>query len=499
MTADEAAALVRVHVDAVSFYRANLTALSAGAMTARAFLSARAIPPAAVDAYGLGYAPPGWTALSTHLRSLGHTPERLLAAGVCLPGRHGAVLDRFRGRLMFPVQDPSGRAVAFLGRLLPPNPAAGPAASRHARDAVSEQVKPPAREDLEAHEARPPVVAEPKYLNSPQTALYRKGEVLYGLGAAPARHALAAGARPVLVEGPLDAIAVTWSQRNARGGVPGAQAQVGVAPCGTALTPAQVAVLDLHAGPLADRGVTVAFDADPAGQQAALRAYELLRERGAWPSAAVLPAGLDPCELAHRRGPAALALVLHHAVPLADLVVDAELDQRSDQLHWAEGRTHAVRAIARVLAGLPGEHVARQVHRLALRLGLEHRDLTAMLTETVSPSPPPAPPPPALDRPDAAGPAAVNAAQLAAASYPRQLGAAPAPRPPSRQEPTSSSPPLAPAPVAPARPAAPQPPDLDRGARQALAAATRAAGVLSTASRRSAPTTQPAAHHANTR
>jgi DNA primase len=149
------------------------------------------------------------------------------------------VVDRFRDRLMFPVRDPGGqRVVGFLGRAL-----------AEAKDT-------------------------PRYLNSPATALYRKGEVLYGLGAEPVRRALAGGARPVLVEGPLDAIAVTAA---------GAGRYAGAAPCGTALTAAQVAVLDTHAGPLAERGIVAAFDHDPGGRQAALRAYELLAATDAWP------------------------------------------------------------------------------------------------------------------------------------------------------------------------------------------------------------------------
>ncbi len=143
------------------------------------------------------------------------------------------MLDRFRDRLMFPVHDPAGEhVVAFLGRALDPTG------------------------------------DTPKYLNSPATALYCKGEVLYGLGAQPTRQALAAGARPVLVEGALDAIAVTTT---------GVGRHVGVAPSGTALTAGQVTALDRATGPLAGRGVTVAFDSDPASRQAALRAYPLLR------------------------------------------------------------------------------------------------------------------------------------------------------------------------------------------------------------------------------
>jgi hypothetical protein len=181
----------------------------------------------------------GWTALVDHLRTRGYTDAQLLDAGIGLRTRRGTVVDRFRDRLMFPVRDPGGqRIVGFLGRAL-----------------------------VEAEDT-------PRYLNSPATALYRKGEVLYGLGAEPARRALADGARPVLVEGPLDAIAVTGA---------GGGRYAGVAPCGTALTTAQVAALDTHAGPLAGRGVITAFDHDPGGRQAALRAYQLLAATGAWP------------------------------------------------------------------------------------------------------------------------------------------------------------------------------------------------------------------------
>ena len=170
----ELAALARLHADAAAFYTAQLAAGSPDAARAAALLTARAVPPTAVAGYQLGYAPPGWTALVDHLRARGYTDAQLLDAGVGLRTRRGTVVDRFRDRLMFPVRDPGGqRIVGFLGRAL-----------------------------VEAEDT-------PRYLNSPATALYRKGEVLYGLGAEPGRQALAGDARPVLVEGPLDAIAVT--------------------------------------------------------------------------------------------------------------------------------------------------------------------------------------------------------------------------------------------------------------------------------------------------
>lgn len=468
-TARELAGLVQVHADATAFYCAQLHADDPGARAARALLRSRAVPPAAVSGYQLGYAPPGWTTLSEHLRALGHPDERLLAAGVSLPGRAGTLLDRFRNRVMFPVHHPSGRhPIAFLGRLVPEG--GGPGRAGRQGPGRAEQ-------------------AQPKYLNSPHTALYRKGEVLYGLGAAPVQQALAAGARPVLVEGPLDAIAVTWSSADPAGQPARTPGHVGVAPCGTALTAAQVHALHEHAGPLAQRGVGTAFDHDPAGRQAALRAFGLLTAAGAWPTAATLPAGQDPCDLLARHGPGALARALEQAAPLADVVVDAELDRWADQLRWAEGRVGAVRAAASLLAQLPPEHVGRQVHRVATRLGLEHSELTAALLDAVSPDPPQLPSRPAPHRPltrpaapppDQAAPAGhahPDPAALTRASFPAGIA--------GLRAPSAGTPGVrAPGPRAPGR---------------SHAAADAQPASLSTTSRRSAPAVapapQPATHH----
>ena len=425
-TGSESDALAWVHTDAAAFFQAQLHAAGAHAAAARALLQARAVPAAAAAAYGLGYAPPGWTSLTSHLRALGHPAARLVAAGVSLPGRHGALLDRFRNRVIFPVHDPSGsHIIAFLGRLVPT--AAQPAAAQPARPVGL------GADGQLAHQVAAGAAA-PKYLNSPQTASYRKGDVLYGLGADPARRALTAGAVPVLVEGPLDAIAVTWSHPPAAGPSGAWPADlpryVGVAPCGTALTAAQVAVLQTHAGSLADRGIITAFDSDPAGADAGRRAFELLRAAGAWPTAAALPAGWDPAELTARHGPAALAAALRAAGPLADLVVDAQLEPWTDRLRWAEGRIGATRAAAHLLAGFPPEHVGRQVHRAAGRLGLTDADLTAALLEAVSPERPPTLPH-LSGAPATTGESpAPTAARLAGASYPHALAGRHGPGPP---------------------------------------------------------------------
>jgi hypothetical protein len=128
----------------------------------------------------------------------------------------------------------------------------------------------------------------------------------------------------------------------------------------------------------------VAFDNDPAGRQAALRAFDLLRPTGAWPTTAALPDGLDPAALAQQQSPEALQAALDTAAPLADLVVDDRLARWADRLHWAEGRVGAARDAAAVIATMPPEHVGRQVLRVAERVGLDHAEVTRAVTDAVT-------------------------------------------------------------------------------------------------------------------
>jgi DNA primase len=202
--------------------------------------------------------------------------------------------------------------------------------------------------------------------------LYRKREVLFGLW--QARGLLAHGAMPTIAEGPLDAIAVTAAERGR---------YAAVAPCGTALTGQQIAALaatcDLRAA-----GVLVAFDPDPAGQQAAIAAYHLLSPLTGTLMAAVLPSGHDPASILRHRGPGGLAhAIADSARPLADLVVDAEIDGWSRWLRYAEGRINALHGAAALVAAMPPDHVARQVARLADRLGLDHATVTTAVTNAL--------------------------------------------------------------------------------------------------------------------
>lgn len=280
------------------------------------YLAGRGLADALEDGapWGIGYAPADWTSLVDHLRSYGYDDSQIIASGLGKRSRTGGLIDRFRDRAMIPVRTAEGRTIAFIGRANPENtPANG-------------------------H----PV---PKYLNSPQTPIYTKGAVLYGLDIARSR--LAAGAVPILVEGTLDAIAVASVDADHR--------FVPVAPSGTALTGDQVSALG-DIVDLAQRGVIVAFDGDEAGQQAAVRAHGLLRPATTKIHRVVLPRGADPADILQTTGPDQLVTALSAQRPLAELVLDAHLAETGSELPW-ERRDRA----AALIAGLVPADVAESV------------------------------------------------------------------------------------------------------------------------------------------
>jgi len=286
--------------DAVQFYDGQLAC-----SWVPAYLAERGIGHATSRHWHIGYAPGGWTALTDHLRALGHDDHAIQAAGLARPSSRGTLIDHFRDRVMLPVHDERGNIAGFLGRA---RPGAGP------------QV--------------------PKYLNSPETSSYRKGSLLFGLY--QARDLLAGGATPVIVEGPFDAIAVTVAD-------PGHH--VGLAPCGTALTSKQ-ATLVAQSADLGSTGILVAFDNNPAGRKAAVRAHDLLRTVSSRLQSAVLP-GKDPAEILQIKGPAALRTVLRDQVqPLSSVIIDAHLAPWERRLRDPEGPLLAMRSTATVIAGL---------------------------------------------------------------------------------------------------------------------------------------------------
>lgn len=282
--------------------------------------------------------------LVDHLRGLGAADQELLTAGLAHRARTGALIDRFRDRLTFPIHDRGGAVVGFIARRNPTAPDDGRAG--------------------------------PKYLNTPGTDLYRKGEHLFGLH--EARAALAAGAAPALVEGPLDAIAVTLA---------GAGQTVGVATLGTALTDRQADLLIPYIR-LDGPGILVATDNDSAGQQAAERSYWQLTARGDDPRRLVLPDGLDPADLFHRDGAAALQTAISDSCNLADTLLDARLTPALHDRSTAD-LPAALRDVAAVIVALPPSrwlaHIDRVTETLGVPPGTVHR--AVLNTEPITAAP----------------------------------------------------------------------------------------------------------------
>jgi DNA primase len=328
--------LVAVHEVAASWYRSQL--LSPLGDGRRAYLEARGlghvVRPTRGDAHDpgqVGYSSDSWTGLVDHLRATGFTDSELEAGGLAIRTRNGNLVDRFRDRIMLPIRDAGGRVIAFIGRA------------------------PEDRDDQ-----------TPKYLNSPNTAIYHKADCLFGHGS----QALA-GRRVILVEGPLDVLAVNA----ALAGV------AAVAPCGTAFTRSQAEVL-AAAG---IRDLVVAFDADQGGRVAAVKAYMTLRLLIENPLWAKLPDGADPAAIVETN-PADLTRALTEGLtPLSDAVVDDRIARWRGRLETAEGRSLAAHDLGALIATMPAADVPRQVTRTANAIGLLHSTMTAVVADALSP------------------------------------------------------------------------------------------------------------------
>jgi DNA primase catalytic core len=253
-----------------------------------------------------GYAPAGWTSLVTHLHSHAVSDTDMLAAGLAITASTGRLIDRFRDRTVFPIID-NQQVLGFVGR-------------RH-----------PDATDLDN--------AGPKYVNTAETLLFHKRAQLFVAGA---RH-LDAGAVPVVVEGPADAIAVTQASKGR---------YVGVAPLGTNLTSEQTTQLrTFEVDPI------IATDADVAGQVAAQRDYWILTPQLLHPRHADLPEGSDPAELLATDHTQQLLDALDHARPLADVLIE----ERLTNLPPAE----AALAAAPVIAAQPVDSWEPSLHTVA--------------------------------------------------------------------------------------------------------------------------------------
>ena len=264
-------ALLKVHELAAAYFRDQLAPASGA--RARDQLSARGIDPSTVERLGLGYAPPGRDGLHRHLAAAGQPMELLLASGLVVEREGGQAIDRFRNRLIIPICRDRGSVIAFGGRAMQPDQL-------------------------------------PKYVNSPETALYTKGRVLYGLNLT--KQAIRRLGYAVLVEGYFD-----FAQALQAGVTPV------VATCGTAVTAHQCRLLHRLASK-----VIVSFDPDAAGQGAAARSGELLVAEGFQVNIALLSPGEDPDTFVREQGAAAYLSKLKTSQPYLEYVLDRAAARR---------------------------------------------------------------------------------------------------------------------------------------------------------------------------
>ncbi len=306
--------LLRVNELARDFFHNCLTLTKIGE-PGRRYLAGRGITEATIKAFSLGFAPPAWDKLKTAFQKRGVTEKLLLGSGLCLPRREGdGIYDRFRGRMMIPIADERGRVVGFGGRVLD--------------DSV------------------------PKYLNTPETILFNKRYLLFGLDRA--HHAIAREGYAIIVEGYMDAIAVF-----------GAGIENVVATLGTAFTVEHAKKLMRYA-----RRLIFCYDSDEAGQSATIRALSILQNTGAEVSVLRVPDGKDPDEFIRKNGADAFRALTREALSLVDFRMEYVLAHtRHDTL---SGKVQALHQMAPVFQGM-GAGAARTeyVKRLASALMLE--------------------------------------------------------------------------------------------------------------------------------
>jgi DNA primase len=294
------ARLVEAHQAAQEFYADALG--SPDAMTARQFLGERGFDQGAAEQFGIGFAPRDGESLLRHLRQKRFTDEELVAAGLVAIGR--SAYDRFRGRLLWPIRDSSGDTIGFGAR----------------RIFDDDRI-------------------EAKYLNTPETPIYKKSQVLYGIDLA--RRDIARTSQAVVVEGYTDVMACHLA------GVPTA-----VATCGTAFGDDHARVLRrfLHDHEEFRGEVIFTFDGDAAGQKAALRAFGGDQNFVSQTYVAVEPTGLDPCDLRLRHGDAAVRELVARRRPLYRFVLDNVVSKYD--LERADGRVDATREAARLVSSI---------------------------------------------------------------------------------------------------------------------------------------------------
>ncbi|MFM1968094.1 MAG: hypothetical protein RL590_951 [Actinomycetota bacterium] len=329
--------LIAAHAEAVSFYRDQLQLPEAA--HARDLLIKRGFDRAACDSFEVGYSPDDWDSLTKFLRAKGFTVEELTLAGLSKEGQKGPI-DRFRNRLMWPIRDISGDVVGFGARKL-------------ASDEEDQG---------------------PKYLNTPETPIYKKSQVLYGLDRA--KKEIAKRRQAVIVEGYTDVMAAHL-----------AGITTAVATCGTAFGDEHIRILRrLLMDDDAFRGeVIFTFDGDAAGQKAALRAFGDDQKFVTQTFVAVEPSGMDPCELRQHHGDSAVRDLIARRVPLFEFAIKSAIKQFD--LTNADGRVSALNAAAPLIGKIRDASLRPEYARsLAGWLGMEVEVVLAAVKKNSSSS-----------------------------------------------------------------------------------------------------------------
>ena len=318
---------------AADYFVAQLSSLEAE--PGRAFLGERGFDPPAAERFGIGFAPRSYDALSKHLKALGYTEAELIASGLVGEGDRGSY-DRFRGRLVWPIRDVTGQTLGFGARRL-----------------------------LEDDKG-------PKYLNTPETPVYHKSQVLYGLDLA--KRDISRGKQVVVVEGYTDVMACHL-----------AGVTTAVATCGTAFGVEHIKVIRRVLGDFDNADshglgeVVFTFDPDEAGQKAASRAFSEEQRFAAQTFVAVAPEGLDPCDLRLKRGDDAVRRLVQGKKPMFEFMIRRVLGGHN--LDTVEGRVAALRASAPVVAGIRDQSLnIGYVRNLAGWLGMDPTEVGRAVT-----------------------------------------------------------------------------------------------------------------------
>jgi len=358
--------LLKLHALAADFYHWGLVKSKNGEI-ARSYLAKRKISAETIAAFRLGYAQPSWDSFLNHALKKGYSLDLIVEGGLAIrrAEKEGAY-DRFRQRLIVPVCDSQGRVVAFGGRVIDPSTRV-PASAGDASLRVSSWER---KEELHR---------QPKYINSPETPLFRKGQMLFGLHLA--REAIAAAGEAILGEGYFDVI------RAHQEGVKNM-----VCSQGTAFTEVQAQIFKRYT-----ETVVTAFDADPAGIEASLRGLAIFLQKNFEVRIALLPAGDDPDSFIAREGAEAFRRAVKSAAPLIDFKL-SELCRRHD-VRTDRGKLKVLKEMLETI-GLIESAVLKDsyVKKLASALGVSEAAVGEELQKRRSPASapkaaaPPAPP-----------------------------------------------------------------------------------------------------------